>query len=738
MVRFAPYGFVSLAAAALMLLSTSGCSSDSESNGYEVQFSAPDSVSTTDNGTTETPTDFCYQDNQCPEDRPWCDVNLNQCVKCKTDQNCSGDLPRCHPALKECVECVMSTDCTAEEPNCLENVCSTQSCFPGKSTCISNAVHVCSDDGLNPDATVIPCGDQTCISGKCLECTPEAQECRGDSQVILCNADGTNYQVLEICAEGKTCIGAACMVCYPGGRQCQGDATYQCNNDGTAWTFVEDCTADGKTCLLGACISPCASDLKENTNAGCEFYAVDLDNAVDGDSDAQHAQFAIIVSNTSATATTKVTLTRPDGATEIADIAPSSLHKFKPASTWSLEGTELSSKSFKITADRPITVYQFNPLDNEQVFSNDASVLLPAPNLGTDYYIVSYEQMGTYFRGYFTVVAFSAEPTTVTITSSAKTLAGTGVSALSAGSPRNFTLEKGQVLNIESDQAGGDLTGTHITADQKIAVFGGHEATNMTGACCADHLEQQLTPVSAWGQKYIISKSMERWMEQDHIRIVASQDGTKVTLNPGVAIVPTLDAGEFYSFTTNTNVLVTADKPVMVAQYLASSYEILGEYAETSYCFSDGDCAPGYDCDDYFMECLGPDCSSASNCPSGHTCETYSGTGYCEPIGDPTMILAVPEEQFLDSFVFLTPDAYLQDYVNIIAPTTATYVKLDGNNISLSNFVPVGASGYGVYRTQVSDGVHTLVSDQRMGVVVYGYDNDVSYGYPGGMGLSTD
>ena len=99
------------------------------------------------------------------------------------------------------------------------------------------------------------------------------------------------------------------------------------------------------------------------------------------------------------------------------------------------------------------------------------------------------------------------------------------------------------------------------------------------------------------------------------------------------------------------------------------------------------------------------------------------------------MILAVSAEQYQESYVFLTPDAYLEDYLNIIAPLDANQVVLDNNQVNPNGFVPIGTSGYGAYRVMVSDGVHTVWSDKKIGIVVYGYDNDVSYGYPGGMGL---
>ena len=40
-----------------------------------------------------------------------------------------------------------------------------------------------------------------------------------------------------------------------------------------------------------------------------------------------------------------------------------------------------------------------------------------------------------------------------------------------------------------------------------------------------------------------------------------------------------------------------------------------------------------------------------------------------------------------------------------------------------------------VARLKVGDGVHSLDASAPVGVVVYGYDDDVSYGYPAGLDL---
>lgn len=730
--------FTILIALTGLLLATSGCSSKESEEIGDVQLLADGKP--VDDDTGEKPVETvvgCDVANDCPADLPVCDQFSKTCVECKKNSDCGDDLPYCNPAWMECVECVMKDHCPSDYQFCLEGTCSDKPCFPNAASCIGNSVHICSADGMDPNYEVIPCGDQICHKGNCLECKPNETSCK-DTAVIKCNSDGKTYETLEVCQAPLECLAAQCMYCYPGDKMCEGNVAMRCNIEGTAWEMVQDC-GSGLTCYLGACLSPCAGDIKQNTNAGCEFFAVDLDNYESFDNDAQHAQFAVIASNTSNDSSAEVTVTQPDGQTIAATIPAKSLHKFELPSTWSVNDTMIGQNAFRIGSSQPIVVYQFNPLSNVvEVFSNDASVLLPAPSQGSEYYVMTYGFGGSVPMteetpsSYFTVVGISTVPTEVTFTVTAPTKAGGGIPALQKGGSHTVTIQQGDVLNVNSSTPGGDLTGTHITANAPVAVFGGHECPFTSDLCCCDHIEQQLIPISNWGTQYILSKSWERWKEQDYVRILASQDGTAVTLNPSIAQVPTLNAGQSYTFKTKVNLEITASKPILVAQFLSSSYEILGS-PKAMNCFSASDCPSPFTCD--FGQCVGPSCSNANQCINGTTCEVDIFGGYCAPIGDPAFILAVSAQQFMDSYVFLTPDAYLRDYLNVIAPMNAQKVVLDNNQINPAAFVPVGSNGYGVYRTEVTDGVHTIWSDKKIGIVVYGYDNDVSYGYPGGMGL---
>ena len=746
MVRFVMLG--RLVSVVLLVLGVA-CGSDGKDGPGDVHFTPGDGSPTGDgprggDDSGSSPVYECNISQDCPAHLPQCDQFTQTCVECKKNDHCfSEEKPYCNPAWMQCVECVMKDHCPSEYEFCLEGTCSDKPCFPGASTCIGNSIHICSSDGMDPHYEVIECGNKVCHKGNCLECKPNETSCKG-TQVIKCNSGGTSYEVLETCQGDLQCLGGTCMFCYPGDKMCEGNVAMRCSIDGTAWEVFQNCDDGGFTCYMGACLSPCAGDIKQNTNAGCEFYAVDLDNYESLDNDAQNAQYAVIASNTSKDGEATVTVTRPDGTEDVAVIPAMSLHKFELPPTWGVNDTMTGFNAFKINSTRPIVVYQFNPLSNKvQVFSNDASVLLPSPSQGKEYYVMTYGFGGSTPMSeptpasYFTVVGLSTVATEVTFTVTAQTLAGGDIPALGPGSSHQVTLQQGEVLNVNSSAPGGDLTGTHITANAPIAVFGGHECPFTAGLCCCDHLEQQMMPVNTWGTQYVISKSWERWQEKDYVRILASQDGTNVNVNPAVAGgVPVLNAGQYFTFQTNVHLEIKADKPILVAQILASSYEILGKPSVLD-CYSNADCPSPFTCDTWAGFCSGTQCNNSAQCMSGTTCEIdeFYGDGACAPIGDPAFILAVSAQQFMESYVFLTPDAYLEDYVNVIAPTDANTVVLDNNQINPAGFVPIGNSGYGAYRTPVADGIHTIWSDKKIGIVVYGYDNDVSYGYPGGMGL---
>ena len=685
---------------------------------------------------------------------------------CTTNTACK-DLPKtpwCAKLLQQCVECLLPLHCP-DQLACVNHKCQPVQCQPGKSSCEGEFLSVCNADGKGYTVQACPEDKPACKDGVCHVCSPAATYCADatDGQqgaaVMKCNADGTAATVVDSCEAAEQCVVDKCLVCVPGTMECQGDTARTCKDDGSGWNGGENCAAKGLSCLGGLCFDPCSADLKTYSNVGCDYWAVDLDNAIDAGGgkvyDAQNAQFAVVVSNTASkaatvTVTLGVDMNAPGAKTSSWTVPAKGLQVINlPVPGWgvpnqSQEGSDINGRVFRIESTQPIVAYQFNPLQNVGVFSNEASLLLPTGSLGEEYWVVSHQQLNK-FRGYATVVAVLPGATKVSIVPSAPTMAGINVPQMSVGSKETFILQQGQVLTIQTNGDKADLTGTWIKADRPVAAFGGSEASispqigncinnplgtppkvcAVTGgtipctkdsdcpvACCGDHLEEQLFPTKSWGMTYVGAKLYARGKEKDSWRVVAATNGTKVTLAPDIGIaVPTLNQGQFFEFHTAQDFVLVADKPVMLAQYMASSFSTITSANAT--CTSDAICKSQYG---FLGLCEG------------------TGSKSCSPIGDPSMLLDVATSQYLDEYVFLVPDKYALNYITIIAPA-ATEVKLDGSALGAVAFVAVPESTWQVARLAIGAGTHVLAADKKVGLFVYGYDDDVSYGYPGGAGL---
>ena len=693
---------------------------------------------------------------------------------CAKASACKGfdATPYCDLTVQVCVECITDAHCSKSTGYCKKNKCVDPSCVPGSSECQGNFLATCKPDGKGYDLAACPDSAPACYGGACVLCQPGTIDCAppatpgGPSAAVRkCQPDGLSADIVEVCPAGQTCFAGTCGVCTPSAKRCTNHLSEECNADGTAWVIAKDCSANGLTCLGGLCVNPCDGDFKSNTNVGCDYWAVDLDNAVDSGGgqiyDAQNAQFSLIVSNT-ANAEALVTVTlgadpKAAGAKSKQWTVPAKgLQVINlPDKSWGVpnqnqDGSNVNNRVYRVQATQPIVAYQFNPLQNYGVFSNDASLLLPTGSLGQEYWIVSRNQLGTKFRSYFNVIATMPGKTEVTVVVSAPTIAGVGVAKMSLGSKITFSLDQGQALNVESDQEDADLTGSWVSADKPVAVFGGSEASNSPqigscvpktkgsaskvcagstlglqpgtpcakdadcdSACCADHLEEQLFPTKSWGTSYVGARLSPRGKELDAWRIVASTNGTTVKIQPNIGInVPVLNQGQFFEFQTTADFLLESDKPVLLAQYMASSYATIT--TETTTCTTDASCKQTYGFE--------------------AKCDSAGFSNYCAPIGDPSLILDVATTQYLDDYIFLVPDKYKLNFITIIAPLGAT-VNLDGSNLLSSGFNVVPGTNWTVARLPIAAGKHALSSNQKVGLFVYGYDDDVSYGYPGGAGL---
>jgi hypothetical protein len=662
-----------------------------------------------------------------------------------------------HVRIFLCLALIGLAACAADENAEEEEPEVQQDCAPGTSWCDGNWLLTCSPQGTV--TSELPCPYGSCAYGECSgDCEAGKGSCAGTISK-RCNAEGTGF-IMADCAPGL-CVDGDCGICFPSVRTCIDESTVgQCSKDGSTVEAVEDCNPKKtkSACFLGQCVSLCAVSLKQATNVGCEYWAADLDNyyAVTADGtvkDAQNAPFSVVLSNVNETIPAEVKVTTAEGTQESYAVGAGELKVLNLPSR-NIDGGLLKPLAYRINSDIPIVAYQFNPLSNVDVFSNDASLLLPSGSLGMEYYVMAQEGAGGNSRAFLTVVG-TVEGTQVSVTPTARTTKSEETGQLQAGQTGTYELGPYWVLNLESDGFGDDLTGTHIQANKPVAVFAGNELAAVPivsrcvegkclekgypcvedwecpAVCCGDHLEEQMLPVNALGTHYIGARSEPRNGEKDYWRVLATEDGTVVTTTPPIdPAPPKLKAGEHFTFATQDSVEIHVNKPVMVGQFLAGQDAPGSNMSRCLY--------PGTDdsfCQEYpFLSCEGHfDCPLY--CSNQAECKAL-GLDQDAGIGDPSFILLVPTSRFRKNYVFLIPDKYARDYVSIALPVGADLV-VDGVVVPGEQFDMIGTGEYRVARSQMSDGVHSISSNRPIGITVHGYDQYVSYGYPAGMAVDT-
>jgi hypothetical protein len=106
-----------------------------------------------------------------------------------------------------------------------------------------------------------------------------------------------------------------------------------------------------------------------------------------------------------------------------------------------------------------------------------------------------------------------------------------------------------------------------------------------------------------------------------------------------------------------------------------------------------------------------------------------------EHIGDPSMILTVPTQQYRDQYNILVPMGYDDDWVTVIRPVGLA-IEMDGAQLN-ATFDTFGSGDWERAYVAISPGAHQFNADQPFGLVAYGWNQAVSYGYPAGLNLRT-
>ena len=540
--------------------------------------------------------------------------------------------------------------------------------------------------------------------GSCSPCACEVSSCIDEDTINACSCFDVTPQP---CEAGTACdeLGGevAChpVVCNPGAAECLSTADFQaCNAAGTAFLPPVDC-GKMELCEFGDCLPACEVITKNDSSLGCDFWAVDMTNVPPRDA----YVFGVALSNPSEDVPVHIKIFDRNGGSE--QLIAEGTIAAREVEVYSLSGTQngkmgfypgdagflgtgiAKGRAFRIESDLPIVATQFNPLGGAKAFTTDASLLLPTHALGKEYYHLAWEKgLGA---GSSMVIVATADNTSVTIRSTVNTAAGqNGMPALVAGADVTLPLLK-KYDYIQVSAAGQDLSASKISSSAPVAVFGGHSCGQVpsTDIDFCDHLEEQIFPIDTWGSHYVAARSPPRANEPMVWRVVASKDGTDLKFDPPVSIGATYDdlaAGKLVQFTSNDDFDLTSNHPVLVAGYM-------------------------YGCK----------ATKLADCP-----------------GDPSMVLAVPVEQWLTDYVFLVDVSYTNN--------NAKLVREKGQEVSIGCFGEVTdwTSITADYESAVVSfngddacipGTNIATGKSPFSIMVVGESASTSYAYPGGLAL---
>ena len=470
-----------------------------------------------------------------------------------------------------------------------------ETCLPAGSTQCDGATRiVCNESGSVALKEDFP-EDTVCLDGACVDC-PEGTSVCYEKQKLACSEHFQEY-TLEPCPDDTDCVNGFCVVCYPGTLSCDGpllSEIWQCKSDGSGVAFDSACPV-GTQCFAGVCLDPCSTDFKTGTSVGCDYYAVDLENAATGGYGvlAADAPFAIVASNPSTELPLQVSIHETFGAPALPEhtaiIQPLGAHIFTLPPR-NITGSMRGELAWYVAGTRPFVAHQFNPLDNvNKVYSNDASLLLPARSVGSNYLAVTGQS-----SAFVTIVGVhpDTEVTVIPTAPIAESPEGT-IPFIKENTSWTTTIQPGEVVNLRSQKDDLDLTGTEVSASDVVVVFAGNQGTTSSDECCADHLEQQLLPVNLWGTVIAVGGSAGRGLAPDYWRVVSGADGTTVTADPPVMDPVTLDRGEWIEVVHIGDLVFEGSGPIQVAQILASSHEVTADgrsCTETSQCDDEQQC----------------------------------------------------------------------------------------------------------------------------------------------------
>ncbi|MEZ4464664.1 MAG: hypothetical protein R3F43_09225 [bacterium] len=94
-----------------------------------------------------------------------------------------------------------------------------------------------------------------------------------------------------------------------------------------------------------------------------------------------------------------------------------------------------------------------------------------------------------------------------------------------------------------------------------------------------------------------------------------------------------------------------------------------------------------------------------------------------------------PDRQYRAEYAFLAPGTYANDYLTIVADAD-TEIPLDDQPVNLAQGAEAVPGTTRVYKhVPLTDGPHRVTGDAPFGVLVFAFDDFVSYAFTGGLNL---
>ena len=465
---------------------------------------------------------------------------------------------------------------------------------------------------------------------------------------------------------------------------------------------------------------PLMSYSQDFSNRGKEFWL-----AYPGHIDGNNSRLALYISSSTNTSGTvflpgnnTINFTVIANQTAIVQIFPANYNVINTQS----QGVNVGL-GIRITTNDPVVVYAH--LLNEA--RSGSTLLFPVNTLGREYVTASFASVrnsnpqngvinGSPSGSQFTVVAVENN-TTIEITPTAPDAGNTRV----VNTPFTVELNRGDVYQYRTTYSQ-DITGTRIrslataTATCKpIAVFSGSSWTAfgcpgfIGGTNClatgGDNLFVQMVPKPSWGMEYVTAPFADRPF--DIYRILVDDPATKVTLNGIVFNSNELINSSYYQFLGSTPSVISADRPVMVVQYMVSQ-----------------------NCD-----------------PRNNVLNLCANNNPSFP-GDPEMVIINPIEQTINDITVISarnnltpPNTNItKHFFTIIMKTNVTgSLRIDGNP-PIGNFIPISNSAYSYLQENVTASTninpsHRIYADSGFVALAYGMGQVESYGYNAGTNV---